>query len=97
LFDAFTRAFNKADVVVVTDIYPAGELPIEGVSAGRLAQAIREHGHHDVTYVADKRLVADELERRALPGDVVITLGAGDINAALRELGTRLEARGGAR
>jgi UDP-N-acetylmuramate--alanine ligase len=90
LFDGFTRAFNKADVVIVTEIYPAGEAAIPGVSAASLAQAIREHGHHDVTYVADKRHVPDELERRVEPGDVVIALGAGDINAAVRELAARL-------
>jgi UDP-N-acetylmuramate--alanine ligase len=93
LFDGFTRAFNKADVVIVTDIYAAGEAPIPGVSAARLAQSIREHGHHDVTYVEDKRSVPDELERRLRPGDVIIALGAGDINASVRELATRLAAR----
>jgi UDP-N-acetylmuramate--alanine ligase len=95
LFDGFTRAFNKADVVLVTDIYAAGERPIEGVSAGTLAQAIREHGHHDVTYVPDKRNVPDELERRIQPGDVVIALGAGDINASVRELAARFAKKGG--
>jgi UDP-N-acetylmuramate--alanine ligase len=91
LFDGFSRAFNKADVVIVTDIYAAGEPPIAGVNAGRLAQSIREHGHHDVTYVPDKRAVVDELERRLQPGDVVIALGAGDINAAVRDLKVRLD------
>jgi UDP-N-acetylmuramate--alanine ligase len=97
LFDEFTRAFNRADVVIVTDIYAAGERPIAGVSAAHLAQAIREHGHHDVTYVADKRHVPDELERRVEAGDVVIALGAGDINGAVRELHDRLTREGGAR
>jgi UDP-N-acetylmuramate--alanine ligase len=93
LFDDFSRAFNKADVVIVTDIYPAGEQPIAGVTAQKLAQSIREHGHHDVTFVADKRAVVDELERRAERGDIVIALGAGDINASVRELLTRLESK----
>jgi UDP-N-acetylmuramate--alanine ligase len=97
LFDGFSRAFNKADVVIVTDIYPAGEAPIPGVSAANLAQSIREHGHHDVTYVADKRAVPDELMRRVETGDIVIALGAGDINASVRELAARLEAKEGAR
>jgi len=96
LFDGFSRAFNKADVVIVTDIYPAGEAPIDGVSALHLAQSIREHGHHDVTYVADKRAVPDELARRIRNGDIVIALGAGDINAAVRELAARLGQPGGA-
>ena len=46
LFDEFTRAFNKADVVLVTDVYPAGEKPIEGATGEELAEAIRAHGHH---------------------------------------------------
>ncbi|HMI86157.1 MAG TPA: UDP-N-acetylmuramate--L-alanine ligase [Polyangiaceae bacterium] len=93
LFDGFSRAFNKADVVVVTDVYAAGEAPIPGVTAARLAQSIREHGHHDVTYVADKRDVAAALQQRIKRGDIVIALGAGDINASIRELMVRLEAR----
>ncbi len=96
LFDGFSRAFNKADVVIVTDIYPAGEPPIPGVTAQNLAQSIREHGHHDVTYVPDKRAVPDELMKRIEAGDIVIALGAGDINASVRELATRLEAKEGA-
>jgi UDP-N-acetylmuramate--alanine ligase len=97
LFDDLSRAFNKADVVIVTDIYPAGEPAIVGITAQKLAQSIREHGHHDVTYVADKRAVPDELEKRVERGDIVIALGAGDINAAVRELAARLESKGGAR
>jgi UDP-N-acetylmuramate--alanine ligase len=93
LFDGFTRAFNKADAVFVTDIYPAGEAPIAGVNAANLAQAIREHGHHDVTYVADKRSLPDVLERVVTQGDIVISLGAGDINACVRDLAVRLSKR----
>jgi UDP-N-acetylmuramate--alanine ligase len=95
LFDDFTRAFNQADVLMVTDIYPAGEAPIPGVSAERLVQAIREHGHHDASYVHDKNLLPEALERVVRPGDVVIALGAGDINNAVRGLKARLDARDG--
>ena len=97
LFDDFTRAFNQADVLVVTDIYPAGEQPVPGVSAERLVQAIREHGHHDASYVADKNELPEVLERVVRPGDVVIALGAGDINNAVRGLKARLDARDGNR
>ena len=96
LFDEFTKAFNQADVLLVTDIYAAGESPIEGVSAERLVQAIREHGHHDATYVPDKAALPEALERIVRPGDVVIALGAGDINACVRALKTRLEGGTGA-
>jgi UDP-N-acetylmuramate--alanine ligase len=86
LFSEFTRAFNKADVVLVTDVYPAGESPIEGASGEALAEAIRAHGHHAVTYVRDKKHVARALLEVVEPGDLVIALGAGDINASAREL-----------
>jgi UDP-N-acetylmuramate--alanine ligase len=86
LFREFTRAFNKADVLVVTDVYPAGEKPIEGATGQALAEAIRAHGHHAVTYVQDKRHIARALLDVVEPGDLVIALGAGDINASAREL-----------
>ena len=93
LFAEFTRAFNRADVVIVTDVYPAGETPIPGATGEALAAAIRAHGHHHVQYVADKRQVGAALEALARPGDLVIALGAGDINASARELVARLTTR----
>jgi UDP-N-acetylmuramate--alanine ligase len=86
LFDDFTRAFNKADLVFVTDVYPAGEKPIEGATGEELADAIRAHGHRAVSFVADKKKVASALAEVIEPGDLVIALGAGDINASAREL-----------
>jgi len=86
LFDEFTRAFNKADLVLVTDVYPAGEKPIEGATGEALAEAIRAHGHHAVRFVRDKKRVAEALHEVVEPGDIVIALGAGDINASAREL-----------
>ena len=91
LFGDFTRAFNKADLVLVTEVYPAGEQPIEGATGRALADAIRAHGHHAVRYVADKNDVAAELYREVRPGDLVIALGAGDINASARKLVAALE------
>ena len=91
LFDEFTRSFNRADVLVVTEVYPAGEAPIVGATGAALADAIRAHGHHNVHYVADKKKVAAKLRELVQPGDIVITLGAGDINAAGRELLALLE------
>jgi UDP-N-acetylmuramate--alanine ligase len=92
LFDEFTRAFNNADVLLVTDVYAAGEKPIPGVSSETLVQAIREHGHHAVRYVADKRSLPDVLEELVQPGDIVIALGAGDVNQCVRELNARFSA-----
>jgi UDP-N-acetylmuramate--alanine ligase len=79
LFDPFAAAFNDADVLLMTDIYAASEEPIEGVSSDRLAAAIRARGHKDVTHLPDKDDVLKALIERVQPGDVVITLGAGDI------------------
>ena len=91
LFDEFTRAFNKADVLLVTDVYPAGEKPIEGATGEELADAIRAHGHRAVSFVRDKKQVASALADIVEPGDLVIALGAGDINASARTLVRRLE------
>jgi UDP-N-acetylmuramate--alanine ligase len=86
LFDEFTRAFNKADVVVVTEVYAAGEKTIDGATGEALAEAIRAHGHRAVSFVRDKKNVGRALFDIVEPGDIVIALGAGDINASGREL-----------
>ncbi|HSU41767.1 MAG TPA: UDP-N-acetylmuramate--L-alanine ligase [Polyangiaceae bacterium] len=93
LFDEFTRAFNNADVLFLVDIYAAGEKPIAGVSAERLAQGIAEHGHHAVSHVKDRATLPDQIARIAEPGDVVIALGAGDINKILPAIAAELNAR----
>jgi UDP-N-acetylmuramate--alanine ligase len=93
LFDEFTSSFNEADVVVVTDIYPAGEKPIEGISAETLAEALRKHGHQHVRLVPKTGDIPDFLEQLVEPGDLVISQGAGNINASVRELHRRLAAR----
>ncbi len=96
LHKEFARAFNRADVVLITEIYAAGEEPIPGVSGASLADEIRAHGHHDVTFVPTRPGVTDELEKVVKPGDLVVCLGAGDINKSARELLDRLAARRGA-
>ena len=95
LWDDFTRSFNKADVVLVCDIYAAGEKAIPGISSERLAKAIAEHGHGAVRYVRDRAELAAELARLARPGDVVIALGAGDVNKVLAPVAADIRARAG--
>jgi UDP-N-acetylmuramate--alanine ligase len=94
LFGEFTRAFNKADVVLLTEVYAAGEQPIEGATGKALVDAIRAHGHHAVEYVPDKREVTKKLLEIVRPGDLVIALGAGDINVSARDLAAALAAEG---
>mgnify|MGYP001619479246 CR=1 FL=1 len=86
LWDDFATAFDAAHTLVVADIYGAGETPIEGVSARTLAQAITAHGHRDATYVGSVEQAATRLRDIVRPGDLVVTLGAGDIWQAGEEL-----------
>jgi UDP-N-acetylmuramate--alanine ligase len=95
LFDDFTRAFNDADVLFLADIYAAGEKPIDGVSADTLARSVADHGHHAVSYVGDRQSLIERIAAAAAPGDVVIALGAGDINKILGPVGAAIEARAG--
>ncbi len=89
----FLTAFNEADVLFVMDIYPAGEPPIPGVSSEDLAAGIRAHGHRDVTYVgSDRAATLDRLVGIVRRGDLVLTLGAGDVGQLGPELVRRLEA-----
>jgi len=88
LMDEFSKCFNDADVVVITDIYAASEDPIEGVNGDALQRAVRAHGHRDVRYVPRAQLV-NELVPLLKRGDVLLTQGAGDITHAGEELVTR--------
>lgn len=86
LREDFEKAFNRASKVIVTEIYAAGEDPVQGVSAARLAEGIRSHGHHDVLYLPLLSEVAEYLEKNIGEKDLVISLGAGDVAWILREL-----------
>jgi len=77
--EGFARAFFNADLLIVTDIYPARETPIDGVDGMTIAGAVTQAGHKDVRYVRDKNDLPDFLNDVVKSGDVVITLGAGDI------------------
>jgi UDP-N-acetylmuramate--alanine ligase len=86
LMDEFAKAFEQADVLFMTDIYAASESPIPGVTGARLADAVRAAGHPAVTYVERKQELAAQVLPTLQPGDVVLTLGAGDIWKAGTEL-----------
>jgi UDP-N-acetylmuramate--alanine ligase len=82
LFDEFLTAFEGADRLILTEIYAAGEDAIPGVSAEALYQAIKRQGHMDVKFVADRSRIPEELVNDLRSGDMVLTLGAGDIYKA---------------
>jgi UDP-N-acetylmuramate--alanine ligase len=80
LFEQFSKAFPEADQVIITDIYsPAGEKQIEGVSSGKLVELIRSNSNASAEYIPTKEEVLETLKARIAPGDLVITMGAGDI------------------
>ncbi|MHC2203753.1 UDP-N-acetylmuramate--alanine ligase [Paenibacillus sp. PvR053] len=80
LFEQFSRAFPDADEVIITDIYsPAGEKQIEGISSANLVELIRKNSNPNVRYVPTKEQVQAYLYDSVRPGDLVLTMGAGDI------------------
>ena len=79
LREEFALAFYDADVLVVTDVYPAREAPIEGVTGRTVADLARQYGHRNVHYVEDKAALPEYLGGLARPGDLVLTMGAGDV------------------
>jgi len=92
LYDRFTFCFNQADLLIVAPIYPAGESPIEGVDAEWLCQGIKEHGHKEVHLCHHQDEIFKVLLRLIKPGDLVMTLGAGDIYHVGEELLKKLRA-----
>ncbi len=75
----FGRALLACDVAIVTDVYPSREKPLPGVTGEMVAQAARQAGHAEVVYVPEKAKVVGELERILKPGDLLVTMGAGDV------------------
>jgi UDP-N-acetylmuramate--alanine ligase len=94
LFDEFCGCFNDADSVIVADVYPAGEQPIEGASKDALVEGLRRFGHRNVTALDAPAALAALVREQAAPGDLVVCLGAGDITAWAYALPGQLEALG---
>lgn len=93
LHDEFLGAFDDADVLLVTDIYPAGEPPIPGVHARTLAEGIARRTGREVHYVGDRAELLARVLRTVRPGDLVLTLGAGDVGGLADQLLQRLVER----
>ncbi len=79
LFNEFYTCFNDADAVVVADVYPAGEAPIEGASRDALVEGLRARGHRNVLPLASPASLAKTIHWIAKPGELVVCLGAGSI------------------
>ncbi len=91
LFEDFTTAFYQSDVLIVTEIYAASEPVIPGVHAEKLTTAIQKHGHGNVRYLPDHLALVPSLVEEVREGDVVLTLGAGNIWQTGEELLKRLQ------
>jgi len=91
LFDEFTRAFYQSQLLCVLPVYAAGEDPIEGVNGRALCEGIKAHGHKQVVWVEDLEAAAAFLKGALAPGDLLLTLGAGDV----WKIGDRLLGAGG--
>ena len=92
LMKAFASAFNQADVLVVTEIYPAGEAPIPGISGKTLYEEILRYGHKEAFFEPDLGKVPGLVGKLALPNDIVLVLGAGNITRAIPGIIEKLEA-----
>ena len=86
LFDDFLGAFDDADLLLLTEIYPAGETPVAGVTGEALYQALKRRGHLDIRWVAGRERLAQTIVEVVRPGDLVLVLGAGDISRTADEL-----------
>ncbi len=86
LMDEFARSFYGADVLLVCDIYAASEDPIEGITSRALVEMIERHGHRHVEYIGAMSNGAPRIKEIAQAGDLVLTLGAGNVNQAGDEL-----------
>ncbi len=78
-YEEFGRSFLNSDIFICTDVYPAREKPIEGISGELISKAAKKFGHKNVFYEPDKTKVPDLLKKIYKKGDIIITLGAGDI------------------
>ncbi len=94
LFGDFATCFNDADAVIVADVYPAGEAPIEGVDKDHLVAAIKAHGHRSVAALPAAEDLAQLVRGLAQPGDYVVLLGAGNITQWAYALPEQLAAAG---
>ncbi|MES2033870.1 MAG: UDP-N-acetylmuramate--L-alanine ligase [Pseudomonadota bacterium] len=94
LMNEFSSCFNDADVVVVADVYTAGEAPIEGVDRDGLIEGLRRFGHRRALPLESPAALAGVIAEEAKPGDIVVLLGAGDITSWSYALPEQLEALG---
>jgi len=90
LFEEFCTCFNDADNVYISDVYAAGEQPIDGISGPDLVEGLTSHGHRSSVFITKDNL-AETLKPKLRKGDLVVCLGAGDITYWANGLADALE------
>ncbi|MFA5287017.1 MAG: UDP-N-acetylmuramate--L-alanine ligase [Candidatus Omnitrophota bacterium] len=91
LFDEFVRSFDHANCLIITDIYSAGEQPILDVNSANLCRKIKEYAPDKEVYFVPKEEIVSKVRKLASPGDLIITLGAGDIARISDELAEKFK------
>jgi UDP-N-acetylmuramate--alanine ligase len=94
LMDEFASSFSDADFLVLLDIYPAGEKPIEGINSGALVEKIKKSGRNNALYIKDRDEAVRYIASHIRKGDLLVTLGAGDVWKISDELLQRLRGEG---
>jgi UDP-N-acetylmuramate--alanine ligase len=94
LMKSFATSFNQADILIITEIYPAGETPIAGISGQVLYEEIKQLGHKNVYFEPDMKKIAFLVGKTAQPEDIILIMGAGDISQTIPDIVKTLEARG---
>lgn len=91
LYKEFARVFRKADILFITDVYAAGEKRIPGVTGRLIQERTRKYNRRDNYYVPALKQIPERIRKLARPGDLVLTLGAGDIKFLGKEILMRLK------
>ncbi len=94
LMNSFATSFNQADVLIITEIYPAGETPIAGVSGKVLHEEIVQFGHKNVYFEPDMKKIAPLVGKMSQPEDMILILGAGNIYEVIPDIIKTLESKG---
>jgi UDP-N-acetylmuramate--alanine ligase len=93
LMNEFATSFNQADVLLITEIYPAGEEPIPHITGKALYESLKQFGHKNVFFDPDMKDIPARLRKLAKPGDMIIVLGAGNIYKIIPDMIKKLEAK----
>jgi len=91
LMKRFATAFNQADVLILTEVYSAGEDPLPGVTGQALFEEVRQYGHKDAHFEPDLNKIPGLVASLAQPGDIILVMGAGNVNRVVPEIIVALE------